>query len=264
EAQLSGAMAMQQNAQQDYKRISGLFEQKVVPQSDYDRAKSGLDAAEASVKSINAQLQMARHALDDTSLRAPYDGTVTEQLVENHEMVKSGNVVLRYHNIQTLEIVANIPENEVASSAAMKEGMQVLVSFPSLRGKSYEARLKEWSTKADPLTRTYASTFVLPAPEDALVLPGMTANVDVAPNRDQSLVITVPVSALVSDEQGGSSVWVYDEGKGSAALRSVVVGGLVGSSRVVVLKGLSEGDRVVVTGSRLLHDRLPLKTAAIR
>jgi RND family efflux transporter MFP subunit len=264
EAQLAGAAAIQQNAQQDYKRISGLFEEKVVPQSDYDRAKSGLDAADASVKSIKAQLQIARHALDDTSLRAPYNGTVTEQLVENHEMVKSGSVVLRYHSIQTLEIIANIPENEVANTPAMKEGLNVRVSFPSLRGKSYDARLKEWSTEADPLTRTYASTFALQAPDDAFILPGMTANVDLDPNRDQALAITVPVSALVSDEQGGSSVWVYDEEKGAAELRNVMIGGLDGSSRVVVREGLSEGDRVVVTGSRLLHDLVPLKTAAVR
>jgi multidrug efflux system membrane fusion protein len=264
EAQLSGTVALLENAKQDYQRISGLFEEKVVPQSDFDRAKSRLDSSESSVKNVNAQLQIARHALEDTSLRAPYDGTVTEQKVENHEMIKSGDVVLRYHDIQTLEIVVNIPENEVANAPMHTDGIRVLVSFPALRGETFAARLKEWSTRADALTRTYAATFEMTAPAGGRILPGMTANVDFSKTNDQAIVLTVPVSALVSGPQGGSSVWIYDAEKGDAELRSVVPGELNGTARVVIAEGLSEGELVVVTGSRLIHDNLPLKTVSAR
>ncbi|MDF7809279.1 efflux RND transporter periplasmic adaptor subunit [Pontiellaceae bacterium B12219] len=263
EAELAGAVALQENAKQDYKRVAGLFEQKVVPQSDYDRAKSVLDSSTARVNGLDAQLLIARHALEDTSLRAPYDGTVTKQLVENHEMIKAGEVVLHYHNIQTLEITVQIPENEIATTPR-RANVAVQVYFPSIQKQSFQAFLKEWSTEADPLTRTYELTFAMEAPENYSVLPGMTAQVVFPDSRNEEAVFTVPVSALVADASGGSSVWIYDKSKNTAALRTVMVGELNGASRVVIEEGLSEGDLVVVTGSRLIHDKLPLKSVAIQ
>ncbi|VGO20277.1 efflux RND transporter periplasmic adaptor subunit [Pontiella sulfatireligans] len=264
EAQLAGAVAMQQNAAQDYQRISELFEEKVVPQSDYDHAKNARNSADASVKTLNAQLQIARHALKDAALLAPYDGTVTEQLVENHEMISPGQVVLRYHNIQLLEIVVNVPENEAANALADTEFITADASFPAMQGKVFEARLKEWSTQADPLTRTYAATFGMPAPSERRILPGMTANVSWVAGAARASALTVPVSALVSDANGGSAVWVYDEQSGASARRPVKVGALAGASRMVVLSGLAEGEKVVVSGPGLIYENLSLKTASIR
>lgn len=264
EAQLFGAVAVEQNARQDYKRVSDLFNDKVVSQSDYDRARSGVDSAESVVKNINVQLQIARHALEDTSLRAPYDGTVTEQQAENGEMIKSGKVVMHYHNIKTLEILVNIPENEAANASMDTANIIAHVSFPALPGNTYEARLKEWSTHADPLTRTYLSTFELEAPEGVRVMPGMSAMVQLANVAKHTRIFTVPVSALVSNHNGGSSVWIYNDARGNAQLRNVEVGELCGASRIVITDGLSEGEQVVITGSRLLHDNVSLKTAAIQ
>lgn len=263
EAQLSGAVALRDNAMQDYQRISGLFEEKVVPASDYDRAKSALDSSESTVKNISAQLQIARHALADTSLIAPYDGTVTRQMVENHEMIQAGEVVLHYHNIRQLELVTTIPENEVANTPHDRD-VVVQVTFPSIPGKQFEARLREWSTMADPLTRTYAVTFRMDAPAGYSVLPGMSATITRAESVRVETAITVPVSALVPDTGGASAVWIFDVTSGSAELRRVVTGKLDGAARVVITEGVSEGEQVVVTGSRLIHGNLPLKTVSVR
>ncbi len=264
EAQLAGAVAVRDNAEQDYKRVAGLFEEKVVPQSDYDHAKSAIDSSEAAVKNINAQLQIARHAREDTSLYAPYDGTVSAQNVENHEMISPGQVVLQYHNIQTLEVVINVPENEAANAPLDTENIVAYVAFPAMSGQVFEARLKEWSTQADPMTRTYAATFELEAPTGGRIMPGMTARIDFTKADEQAMVLTVPLSALVADAAGGASLWVYDGAGGAAELRPVVVGEPHGASRVVITEGLSAGERVVVTGSRLIHGSLPLKTASVQ
>lgn len=253
EAQLAGAAARLENAEQDYRRVEQLFEEKVVPQADFDQASSARDTAEADVKNLHAQLQIARHALEDTSLRAPYDGTVTRQLVENHEMIDPGQVVLNYHNIQTLELVVHVPENEAANAPMDTDGIFAYVAFPALRGQEFKADLKEWSTRADPTTRTYAATFVMEAPKMNRILPGMTATVAFREAFDRSDVITVPVVALTAFGGEAASVWVYDEATGTVEERPVETGELNGSSRVVVTRGLSAGERIVVSGSRLLH-----------
>jgi multidrug efflux pump subunit AcrA (membrane-fusion protein) len=102
------------------------------------------------------------------------------------------------------------------------------------------------------------------APENYSVLPGMTANVVFPDSRNEESVVTVPVSALVADASGGSSVWIYNNSDDTAELRPVVVGELSGVSRVIITEGLSDGDLVVVTGSRFIHEKLPLKSAAVR
>lgn len=259
EAQRAGVIAGQQNAEQDYIRIAKLFEQQVVPQSDYDHAQNALNSANASVKTLNAQLDIARHALEDTSLRAPYNGTVTEQLKENHEMVADGKTVLRYHNIERLEVTVSVPENEIVTHSM--DGSTAMVSFPSIAGARVEARLTEWSSAADPMTRTYAVTFEFKAPSAFNILPGMSASIDWAAVSNADDVIAVPVSAIVSQSDGRSAVWVFDEATGHAEKRLVTVGDLMGSARIIVRAGLSEGEQVVVSGGRLIHEALLLKAA---
>ncbi len=258
EAQLAGAVAIQKKAQQDYARISKLFHEKVLPQSDFDSATSALDATDASVKNLNAAVLIAKHALADTALYAPYDGTLTEQRVENHEMVNPGQVVLNIHNIKRLEISVSVPENEIVSRA-LNTGITARVSFPAITGKTCEARLTEWSSTANPLTHTYAVTFEFNAPQDYRILPGMSANISWQANSKASPALTIPVSALIRQTDGSTFVWVLRESEGRAEQRSVMIGDLVGASRVVVTKGLDGTEQVVVSGGRLIDETLTLK-----
>lgn len=176
EAQLAGAGAQQDGAERDFTRAQTLFEQHVSATADFDRAKSRFDSAFAGVQSVRAQLQIARHQLKDTSLRAPYAGVITTQSAENFEMVKSGEEVLGIQDISNLEVEIKVPENEIAHHP-LKQGEEVSVELSAIAGRLFTAQLKEWNTAADPVTRTYALRFSFPAPVDVHVLPGMTAEV---------------------------------------------------------------------------------------
>ncbi len=252
EAQLSGAQAVYENARQDFERAKKLFDEGVIPPADYDRATGALDSASAGVKNLKAQLLITRHSLADTELRAPYDGRVTAQLVENREMVRAGQVVLNFHNIQWLEVDVNIPENEMVRRH-LEPGSPAHIRFSARPDSLYEVKLKEWSSEADSLTRTYVVTFRFQAPKDLQVLPGMSADILWAEDSGESEQITVPLSALASTAEGDSFVWVYDEEAQEALARPVKTGRLHGTSRSVITKGLEGGERVVVTGSRLLQ-----------
>ena len=202
---------------------------------------------------------LARHSLEDTSLLAPYDGMVTEQLVENHEMVDSGKVVLRYHDIQQLEVTIHVPENEIVRHS-LDSSSTAAVSFSALPGKTVQAELLEWSSNADKTIRSYAVTFSFSAPRDFLVLPGMSAFVV---RDDSELVqsqITVPLSALCEGSDGSSAVWVYDKASDSIMKRNVQTDAPVSASRVAVSAGLSAGEQVVISGSRLIHENQSIES----
>jgi RND family efflux transporter MFP subunit len=176
EAQLAGAKAQKQRAEKDFSRATTLFDQQVSASADFDLAKSVFDATEAGVKTLEAQLRIARHRLQDCSLKAPFDGIVTARQVENFEMVQPGQVVLTMHDISPLEVEIKIPENEMVN-LKLEHGESAQVRLISVPGQSFEATLKEWQTVADPLTRTYLLRFSFSVPDGLQALPGMTAEV---------------------------------------------------------------------------------------
>nr|WP_321500982.1 efflux RND transporter periplasmic adaptor subunit [uncultured Dethiosulfovibrio sp.] len=262
EAELSGAMASLENAEQDHHRYRSLLDEKVVAQADYDQIKKNVTMARAAVQNIRAQLSIARHRLEDTVLKAPFDGIVSVRKVENHEMVSPGQVVMGLLDIATLKVLANVPEGALAKGG-LSEGAEVEISFPSMDDFTVKAVLKEWSTSPDSATKTYSVTFAFPAPKDVNVLPGMTAEVLwVEGAKTQTPDLTVPLGAVVSGSDGGSSVWIYDPEEGVVRSRSVSLGKLQGDDRLAVIEGLDPGEHLVVAGADFLTDGMlvtPLK-----
>jgi RND family efflux transporter MFP subunit len=178
EAQLAGAKAQQERAEKDFSRAQTLFDQQVSASADFDLAQSAFDSSEAGVNTIEAQLRIARHHLEDCSLKAPFDGIVTELKIENYEMIQAGQVLLSMHDISPLEVEIKIPENEMVN-LVLKQGETAQVNLVSIPGQSFTATLKEWQTVADPLTRTYLLRYSFSVPKDLQALPGMTAEVQI-------------------------------------------------------------------------------------
>lgn len=175
-AQLEGLKAQQLLAKRNFDRAETLFNQQVSASADFDRAKGAFDAAFAGVRSLEAQLQIARHKLQDTSLKAPYSGVVIKRMVENHEMIAPGRVVVELQDISELEVEIRVPESEIVGHL-LKKGEKAQFELSTMLGKRIDVQLKAWSTAADPITRTYALRFSFPAPKDLQILPGMTADV---------------------------------------------------------------------------------------
>jgi RND family efflux transporter MFP subunit len=263
EAQKAGSVSQLDTARLDFARVKELFAKNVVPQADYDHARNAVNILTASVDAVKAQLRIARHHLGYTSLKAPYDGIITLQLIENHEMVQAGRVVVGLHDISTLEIEIKVSENEIINHG-LKSGEAALATFPSQADHRFRIRLKEWNTEADRITRTYAMVFTMPAPGDFMVLPGMTAEVVWSTPEKQPNMITIPARALVTDNSGASSVWVFDETSSTAVKKKVEVGSLNGSSRIVVKNGLSIGERIVTEGVDFITSTMKLNAISMK
>ena len=259
EAQLSGAMAALEKSRLDFERSKSLLGENVISRASYDAAKSAFETSTASVKDIQARLKIARHQLADTKLLAPFDGIVATKRVENHEMVSAGQVVLTVLDISSLEIKANIPENEIARTSLVP-GQEATVGFASLPERTFKAFLKEWSAAPDPSTRTYSVTFALPAPKEAQILPGMTGEISWGKQADAADAVSVPVGALVADGEKGSAVWIFDPDTSSPVKRSVRTGAFShGGNRVLVLDGLRSGERIVVAGASFVVEGMKLR-----
>ncbi|SMC78068.1 RND family efflux transporter, MFP subunit [Desulfocicer vacuolatum DSM 3385] len=256
-AQLGGALARLDNARQDFRRMKQLFDEKVIPQADFDRVTTGKDTAASGVKAIRAQLNIARHHLEYTTLKAPYNGIITQTHIENFEMVAPGRVMVGLHDISNLEININVPENEIINHP-LESGKKAWVRFPSLGQQQFSVTLKEWNTTADRATRSYGTTFTLPRPRGIQIFPGMTAEIQWPGSKDQNQTLTIPSKAVVNDSTGTAHVWRFDPKTAMAAKTPVMLGALYGSSRVVVKSGLMPGDLIVTDGMDFITDTMKL------
>lgn len=247
---LRGRQSDRNEASAQFDRIARAFASQAVTAAERDQARARLRVAEA-------ELARATKRLDDTELRAPFSGRVARRLVENFQSVQAGQPILLLEDITRLEVRIQLPEQDVVRLPAGESllGAEVgMVTFEALPNRPFPVTVKEMETRADPRTNTYRVVLSLPRPEEANILPGMSASFvphdEVVEIRSAYLL---PVKALQATSDGRSFVWVLDPERRTVQRRPVRIGGLTGRS-IQVLEGLSEGDRIVTAGAAYLAE----------
>jgi RND family efflux transporter MFP subunit len=250
---LDQANARFELAQAQFDRAKMLIEQKLVSQAQFDEAKAQLQVAKADFSA-------AKTALSYTRLEAPFAGTVSRLLVENHENVAAQQPIMELQVRGHVDVVIQVPE-DVISKVRSESNYQPEVVFDSHPDYRYRARLREWDSRADPSTNSYKVVFSMTSPEEFNVLPGMTANVIVDMsqiNRVNSKALYVPATAIfmpdVADLASQQSyVWLYDEQKGIVTQRAVTIGELTNAG-VAITSGIEVGDIIVTAGVQQLSE----------
>ncbi|MBQ3447228.1 MAG: efflux RND transporter periplasmic adaptor subunit, partial [Synergistaceae bacterium] len=209
-----------------------------------DVALSSLNIAKASTKAVR------------DSLRAPFDGVIVDRMVESFQDITSKQTIFILQDISMLEIVFNVPENDViwASKVADSTPVTVRAKFDALPDRIFPLEFKEVVLQADRSTNTFPITAVMPQQKDVALLPGMTAVVEVAlsDSDEGERVFTVPQTAIVASGDV-HYVWRCSEG----AVRRVSVrqdtphnNGFIDITSDL----LKDGDKIVVAGAHLLHE----------
>ena len=124
---LNEAKAHEVEAEKQYRRYKDLYAKKQVSKADFDRYKAARDVA-------RAQKEDAENALDDTNLRAPFDGVIAKRYVENFEKVQAKQPIAFLQLIDQLEILIDVPELTMARFRDQGQGT-VVVEFDSVSGK---------------------------------------------------------------------------------------------------------------------------------
>lgn len=214
---------------------------------------ASLDPEEREAKVLasekaRADVAAARLTLDETVLRAPFDGTVTKIPVRLGETVALSETVLRLAGTSSVSdapviIEAKIPESDVAK---VKVGMRSKVTFDAFTNDEvFEASVQsvESSATIDQDVVSYVGTFVLDGVIDTRLRDGMTANVDIETGRRDN-VLVLPFRAL--NRQDGKYL-VQAETGDSFTEREVKIGLEGDEGEVEIVSGLKEGERVKLT-----------------
>ncbi len=257
--QLRAEKARLEKATLNFHRYKKLHEKKAVSKQEFDQKRSEYLVEQANVSELENHIRIALDHLKDTELKAPFDGIMTEQHLEKHEMARAGEPVLAMHDISMVEVVAFVPEDEIASLVSTKNNA-FQVCFTSIKDKSFKAKLYEWSTKANPVTRTYAAIFRIKQPSNNSVLPGMTAELIWTKHKsNKSLIFNLPISAFVSTTHKTGKIWLIDPKEQTTFSQTVAIGGYSDGDCLQVTSGLKPGSLVVIEGAHFLREGTKVK-----
>ncbi len=193
-----------------------LLNEKFISQTAFDSSQSGYDVAKGNVKSMEAQVLLARNAIKDATVVAPIAGIVGKRHVQGGEKVAQDAPLVTVVDLSDLELQALVPAVDVPGLAA---GMAVELAVDGFGERKFAGRIARINPATEPGTRAIMVYVALRNP-DAALRSGMFANGRIALAASAPMA-TLPASA-VRTEAGQSYVWVVDGGK--LARRIVTIG----------------------------------------
>ncbi|TMH66461.1 MAG: efflux RND transporter periplasmic adaptor subunit [Betaproteobacteria bacterium] len=193
-----------------------LLKQKFISQNAYDSAESNLSVSQGTLKSNEAQAQLARNALRDAVVTAPLTGIVAKRHVQPGEKVSFDAPLVTIVDLARMELRAMVPANDIPELAA---GMKVELAIDGFGDRRFTGTIERINPTTEAGTRAILVFIHIPNP-DAALRGGMfgTGKVTLAAGAP---VPTLPAIA-VRTEAGQNFVWTIEKGK--LARRIVTVG----------------------------------------
>ncbi len=281
-SELAAAEARARDAMQLADRKQRLFEQGLIPASEYETARAAADATEAQVLSARAaierggaaenaaarriaqaqaQLRRAEDLLSKTSIVSPINGVVTRLQVREGEMIvigiqnQPGTTLMTISDLDGIDAEVKVAEADVLR---LELGQAARVTLEAVPGRGFTGRVVEIGASALPVTGSGASArefkvvVRLDSP-DAGLRPGLTCDAEITTSQ-KSDVLTVPLQSVVlrpaADGSEQTGVFVIRDGR---AVFTPVTPGIIGGLDIEV-SGVPEGERLVVGPYQTLRE----------
>ena len=232
-----------------------------VPAVEYEKAKSEVNRLRAALKSeqierdrnleaLQTAAQKAEAQMQNTEIRAPMDGILSEIKAIDGEFVNDGNELLAISSRRNY-VRGEVNEEDVGE---VKVGMKAVLQMYAYRNRQFNATVTSIVPAADPETQRYTVLLDLENPPENL-LAGMTGEMNIITGQHANALL-VPTRALLVDQ-----VWQI---KHSVVVKRTVKIGYRTLEFSEVLDGLKEGDRVVVSDQDKLRSGQFVRQRTVR
>lgn len=207
-----------------------------------------IKAQESLVHAAEADLETAQLQLQDTVLKSPVNGYVSDRKLDVGAVASLGTSILTVQSGQQVWVVTSLPQEVISR---VDKGHPVEVTIDGLRGQVFSGRVFSKDSNIDTATRQFNVRVTL-EDQKHLVKPGMFARVKlkVGPPEPQ---LTVPNSALVDKDMEKREATVYRVVDKRVQLAKVSYG-RSDAKMTVINKGLTEGDTVVIQSQGRLKE----------
>lgn len=238
-------------ARSEAARTEALVKGGALAARDLEQARNMVAGAEAQVAAAKAREKSTWQALDDTNVRAPISGIVSDRPANAGDIVSPGTPLVTIIDPSSLRLEAAVSSDQVA---LVKPGAKVQFRVRGLSSEVFTGTIDRLSPSADPVTRQVTIFVTLPNIGGKLIA-GLFAEgrVDAETRRG----VIVPLGAV--DESGPTAV-VTRIRDGKAERVQVTLGLRQSEAELVeVLSGITEGDIVILGAARTLAPGTPVK-----
>lgn len=242
-----------EEAESDLARARGLRDGNAITVAEFTTIQTAVDVAKARyessvnavrekialVKVRDAELQLARQKLNDTVIRAEFDGAVQKKEVAPGNYVRPGDSLVTVVRTNPLRFRGSVPEH---SALELREG-QTLQLDVQMVSSPISVEISRISPSVDLLSRGLTFEAIVPNPEGGL-RSGLFAEAEIVIDEDAQAV-TIPRTALV-EFAGTEKVWKVIDGM---CKEQVVLSGERREAGIEILQGLKVGDVILQDGS---------------
>lgn len=259
EAQLASARVELRLMEEYEAKKAALYEKKYLSEFDWSTAKGDTELKRSLVKIHEANVAIARKAVDDTAILAPIGGIVAERYVQPGSNVMPGQALMSLVDLSQLELAADIPARDINQ---IHVGGDVTFTVDGQPNRTFHGKV----VRINPMANGGARTITLYARvdnRDGVLKGGMFANGRVVTgNAAKGKVLRIPAGA-VRDIDGKRQVWVIRDNK--LALQPVTLGIRdSGTGLIEVKQGLAAGERVILTNIGQRTAGMPVSVADAR
>lgn len=240
--QLAQAEANADLAKITFERQERLWKQKIGSEIQFLQTKANYLASKNQVAQIKAQL-------DKVNVRAPFTGTIDDVITDEGSLVNPGQTpIARIVNLDNMTITAQIPETYITS---VTKGKMVKVNFPVLNTTA-ETKVTQAGNFINPASRNFKVEMTVPKEVNAK--PNMTVKLNVNDYHNETAIL-IPQSVISENEHNQQYVYVITKkGTDAIAKKSFVETGKTQGDLIEIVKGLSQGDQVIIEGARSVKD----------
>lgn len=290
EEEIENARALVEQAEEDltlaeenFERMSNLFESGTISRAKYDEAENMLRAARTSLENAKrtlklmeegaseeeieiaranaeaarAQFELAKLQVDFTKLETPVFGVVADILTDEGNLVGTSTPILAIVQIHPIIAKIPIPEKYYGEFTQNRDNIHILIfphAYPDSEG--FEGQITMIAPVIDPMSRTFTLEIEIPNPVRKL-RPGMYVNVEIVLEEHED-VFLVPASSIVIRD-GKKVVFALENKSPDKAVQKEVVTGIVTTDTVEVISGIEEDTRVIIEGNLFLEQDQPVR-----
>jgi len=275
-ANLELAQASLAQSKAQWERVKQLFESELVSKQEMEAAQTQYRLDVARVKQARAALDQMLDQLEETTIKAPISGTITQLNVEPGEVVVTGTmnnpgtVLMTIADLSRMKVECDVDEADIAE---INKGQPAIVDVDAITRRRFEGAVTEvgYAAQQDLLggspvqnpTVNYNVTVTIEGTVPILK-PGMTAYVEIITSQESDILL-VPIQAVVTrsveqlavverdgngDGNGADrrqdeevqAVFVYDNG---IARLVPVATGIIGEDYIQIVDGVAEGQEVI-------------------
>lgn len=222
-----------------------LFEEGRIDKSQYDNLEAEVQASEAAYEKIQQEITRTEELARNNIVHSSSGGVISKIYTPSGSTQVAGKPVLVVSRPDPLTISFRLPSQ---NAAAAKSNQVIRAKFIDLGGETVSARITSVGAELDQATSSFPVKAVVSNPAGRYKV-GMQAEVTFTSPESQR-VLLVPEEALVRERM---AYFVYTVSKGKVQKVQVIPNETV-DSKVEILRGLAEGDIVVVKGKDKLTD----------